>query len=163
MKQQINALVDGGEASAGPPLGPSLGPLGVNIGEVVKEINERTKNFKGMKVPVKVLVDPDTKEFEVEVGTPPVSALIKKELGREKGSSTPGSEAAGNLSFEAVVKLARMKRESMLASSLRSAVKEVLGVCNSMGVTVEGKPPREVQREVDSGVYGDALKEEGHV
>jgi large subunit ribosomal protein L11 len=159
MKQQISVLVDGGEASAGPPLGSSLGPLGVNIGAVVKVINERTKDFKGMKVPVKVLVDPDTKEFEVEVGTPPMSALIKKELGIEKGSSTPRNDIVGNLSLEAAIKLAKMKRDSMLASSLKSAVKEVLGVCNSMGVTVEGKPAREVQREIDSGAYDEVLRE----
>ena len=79
-KQTIEALVDGGKVSAGPPLGPALGPIGVNIGEVIAAINEKTRDMAGMKVPVKVIVDTETREFEVEVGTPPTSALIKKEL-----------------------------------------------------------------------------------
>ncbi len=158
MKQEVNALVDGGEASAGPPLGPSLGPLGVDIGAVVNAINEKTKDFKGMKVPVKILVDPETKEFEIKVGSPPMSALIKKELGLEKGSSSPGEEVAGDLSIEAAAKLARMKKDDLLAASLKAAVKEVLGACNSMGVTVEGKRARDVQQEIESGAYDEVLK-----
>lgn len=158
MKQQVNALVDGGEASAGPPLGPSLGPLGVDIGAVVKVINEKTKGFKGMKVPVKVLVDPETKEFEVEVGSPPMSALIKKELGLEKGSRSPGDEVAADLSLEAAVKLAKMKMDNLLASDLKAAVKEVIGSCGSMGITVEGKKAKEIQQEIDAGVYDEILK-----
>lgn len=159
MKQQISALVDGGEATGGPPLGPSLGPLGVNISSVINAINERTKDFKGMKVPVKVVVDPATKEFEVEVGTPPTSALIKKELGLEKGSGQPNTSIVGNLSLDGALKIARMKRGGMLASSLKSAVLEVLGVCVSMGVTVEGKTAKEFQREIAAGAHKEALKE----
>ena len=81
MAETIEVLVEGGKASAGPPLGPALGPLGVNVMQVVNAINEKTKHFDGMKVPVKVIVDPKTKGFEIEVGTPPVTALILKELG----------------------------------------------------------------------------------
>ena len=73
-------------ATAGPPLGPALGPLGINIMNVIKAINDKTKDFEGMKVPVKVIVDTATKDFEITVGTPPTSALIKGELGSEKGS-----------------------------------------------------------------------------
>jgi len=80
MADTIKALVDGGKASAGPPLGPALGPLGVNIIQIVNTINDKTKQFEGMKVPVKVIVDPKTKKFEVEVGTPPASSLILNEL-----------------------------------------------------------------------------------
>ncbi|MBI5159036.1 50S ribosomal protein L11 [Candidatus Micrarchaeota archaeon] len=85
MKITIPALVEGGKATAGPPLGPALGPLGVNIGQIIAEINEKTKAYNGISVPVKVIVDKDTKKFEVEVGSPPASALIKKELGITKG------------------------------------------------------------------------------
>lgn len=159
MKQVIEALVEGGKASAGPPLGPALGPAGVNIGRVVEVINEKTKDFKGMKVPVKVIVDPSTKDFEVEVGSPPTSALILKELGVEKGSGDAKENIVGDLNFEAVKKIAKMKRGSMLASDLKAAVKEVLGVCVSMGVTVEGKPAKEVQKEISQGIYDDKLEE----
>ncbi len=159
MKQTISALVDGGAASAGPPLGPALGPMGINIGAVVSAINEKTKDFAGMKVPVKVIVEPATKEFEIRVGTPPTSALIKKELGLEKGSGEPKTKTVGNLSMEAAVKIAKMKRDSTLAASLKAAVREVVGVCDSTGVTVEGKPAREVQKEIAAGAYDNLLKE----
>ena len=63
-KETIETLIEGGKASAAPPLGPALGPLKVNIGQVVADINKKTADFKGMKVPVKVIVDTKTKEFE---------------------------------------------------------------------------------------------------
>lgn len=160
MKTRIKLLVEGGKASAGPPLGPALGPLGVNVGQVVAKINEKTAQFEGMRVPVTVVVDRE-KKFEIEVGSPPVSALIKKELGLEKGAKTPGKEVVGDLSFAQVVKIARMKREGSLAKDLRKAVKEVLGTCVSCGVTVDGKDPREVQREVDEGKRDGEMKEDG--
>ena len=159
-KKVIEVLVDGGKATAGPPLGPALGPLGVNVLAVVNKINEVTKEYSGMRVPVKVIVDPETKEFEVSVGVPTTSALIVKEAGIEKGSGAPNREKVGNLSIEQVVKIAKIKRESLLAKTLKAAVKEILGSCVSMGVAVEGKDPREVQRETDEGVY-DSILEEG--
>jgi large subunit ribosomal protein L11 len=160
MKQSISSLVEGGKASGGPPLGPALGPLGVNIGAVIDAINEKTKDFDGMKVPVKVLVDPVTKEFEIEVGTPPTSALILKELGVEKGSGDVMNEIAGNLTLDSIKKVANMKRSGMLAGSLKAAVKEVLGTCISMGVNVEGKSPKDFLKEIEQGLHDDALMEE---
>ncbi len=151
-KQVVELLVEGGKASAGPPLGPALGPLKVNIQAVVNAINEKTKDFAGMKVPVKVIVDPKTKEFEIEVGLPPTSALILKELGVEKGAGDV-KQPVGNLTIDQVIKIAKMKRQDMLAASLKAAVKEVLGTCVSMGVTVEGKHPKIVQKEIDEGKY----------
>lgn len=159
MKQAVEALVDGGKASAGPPLGPALGPLGVNIGQVVSAINEKTKEFEGMKVPIKVIVDPATKKFDIEVGSPPTSALIIKELGIEKGSGDV-KIPVGNLSMDGAVKIAKMKKSNMLAYTLKAAVREVLGVCGSMGVSVEGKPAKEVQKEIGTGVYDEKLKGE---
>jgi large subunit ribosomal protein L11 len=155
----IEALIEGGKASGGPPLGPALGPVGVNIGQVVGVINEKTKDYDGMKVPVKVIVDPSTKDFEIEVGSPPTSALIMKELGIEKASGDVAEAVAGDLSLEAAKKIAKTKMENLLASNLKSGVKEVLGVCVSMGVTVEGKPPKEVQKEISQGIFDDMFKE----
>ena len=159
-KKTVEALVAGGQATAGPPLGPALGPLGLNVMAVVNKINELTKDFSGMKVPVKIIVDVETKEFEVEVGTPTASALIIKELKIEKGSGDPGKEKVGNLSFEQVVKIAKMKRPELLAKDLKGAVKEILGSCVSMGVTVEGKNPKEVQKEIDEGKYDEVFEKE---
>lgn len=154
-KKTVELLVNGGQANAGPPLGPALGPLGVNVMMIVNKINEVTKDYAGMKVPVKVVVDPETKEFEVTVGTPTASALIVSELKIEKGSGTPHSQKVGNLTIDQVTRIAKIKRPELLARTLKSAVKEILGGCVSMGVTVEGKDPRELQKEIDEGKYDE--------
>src|SRR5919199_1490235 len=126
-KKIVNALVSGGEASAGPPLGPALGPLGINILQVVNTINEKTKDFPGMKVPVKVEVDSDTKKFTVEVGIPPTAALLAKEAGVPKGSGTAGTNYAGDVSIASAVKIAKMKIDGSYAKDIRGAVREVIG------------------------------------
>lgn len=152
-KKIVELLVSGGQANAGPPLGPALGPLGVNTMMVVNKINELTKDYAGMKVPVKVAVDVENKTFEVTIGTPTASALIVSELKIEKGSGTPNTEKVGDLTMEQVVRIAKVKHPQLLASTLKGATKEVLGTCVSMGVTVEGKDPRDVQIEIDQGNY----------
>jgi len=159
-KKVVDALVSGGQATAGPPLGPALGPLGVNVLAIVNKINEVTKAYAGMKVPVKISVDTETKEFEVNVGTPTASALIVSELRIEKGSKAPKTEKVGNLSMEQVLRIAKVKRAELLSKNLKAAVKEVLGSCVSMGVTVENKDPREVQQEIDQGKYEELLKKD---
>ena len=159
-RKVIEALVSGGQATAGPPLGPALGPLGVNVLAIVNKINEMTKNYSGMKVPVKIAVDMETKEFEVSVGIPTTSALIVSELGVEKGSGTPKTEKIGNLSMEQVMRIAKVKGAELLAKNLKAAVKEVLGSCISMGVTVDDKDPREVQKEIDEGKHDSSLEKE---
>lgn len=160
-KKVVEALVAGGQATAGPPLGPALGPLGVNVLAIVSKINEVTKEYAGMKVPVKVIVDTETKEFEVTVGTPTTSALVVSELKIEKGSGSPKAQKVGNLTMEQVVRIARLKQDELLSPSLKAAVKEVLGSCVSMGVTVEGKDPKEVQREIDEGKHESILEKQG--
>lgn len=155
----VELLVSGGQATAGPPLGPALGPLGINIMAVVVKINELTHNYAGMKVPVKISVNTEDKTFEVSVGTPTASALLVAELKIEKGSGTPNSVKVGNLSVEQIVRIAKIKRPELLAKTLKGAAKEMMGTCVSVGVTVEGKDPREVQKEVDDGKYDDMFKE----
>jgi large subunit ribosomal protein L11 len=153
MSETIKALVEGGKASAGPPLGPALGPLGVNIMQVINTINDKTKQFQGMKVPVKVIVDPVTKEFEIHVGTPPAASLILNKLEAEKGASSPSKHKIGDLTIDQVIEIARMKQDGLLGSSLKQKAKEVVGTCVSMGVTVEGKKPQEMQKAIDAGDY----------
>lgn len=135
-KKTVDALVTGGKASAGPPLGPSLGQLKVNVQEVVNQINIRTKDMAGMQVPVKVIVDMDTKKFDIEIGTPPVSALIKKEINIPKGSPKSGIARAGDISMEQVKKVSKIK----FGDESKSHLNEVMGTARSMGVTV-GKGP----------------------
>jgi large subunit ribosomal protein L11 len=157
-KKVVEALVSGGQATAGPPLGPALGPLGVNVLAIVTKINEVTKDYSGMKVPVKISVDTDNKEFEVKVGTPTTSALLVSELGVKKGSGVPNIEKIGNLTLEQAIRIAKVKRDDVLGKNLKAAVKEVLGTSVSVGVTVEGKDPREIQNEIDEGKHDHLLK-----
>ncbi len=154
----VEALVSGGSATPGPPLGPSLGPLGVNVKAIIDKINEQTVAFKGMQVPVKVIVD-DNKQFTVTVGTPPTSALIIKEAGIEKGSGTPNTQIMGNITAKQAVKIARMKKNDTLAKSLKNAVKEVVGTCLPLGVTFEGLKPKEAINAINSGNFDQDLSE----
>jgi large subunit ribosomal protein L11 len=153
MAEKLEVLVEGGNATPGPPLGPALGPMGVNVIQVVNAINEKTKAFKGMKVPVTLIVDSKTKAFEVKVGTPPVSALVLKEIKVEKGSGSPKATKVGNLTAEQVSKIADMKKDAMLGKNKKSRFREVVGTCVSMGVTIDGKDPKQVMKEIDQGGY----------
>ncbi len=157
--ETVEILIDGGKATPGPPLGPAIGPLGINMMQVVEQINQKTADFEGMKVPVKIIVDTSTRDFEVTVGTPPTTALIMDELKIEKASQDPGLDKVADLKIEQALKVARMKFDALLSADYKHATKEVIGTCVSMGITVEGKDPREVQKEISQGVYDDQLVE----
>src|SRR5574340_1644253 len=153
--QTVSALVTGGQANAGPPLGPTLGPLGVNILQIVNAINDKTKDFEGMKVPVTVTVDKKTKQWSVEVGIPSAAALILKEAGLQKGSGTSGATWVGDISPDSVVKVAKLKIDSSYALNVRSASKEIIGTCLALGVKIDGKNPKEITPEVNAGKWDD--------
>lgn len=160
-EETVNLLVEGGSASAGPPLGPTLAPIeGVDVGEIVNAINDATAEFDGMEVPVDVIVDTDTGEYEIEVGKPPVAALIKDEIGLESGSGEPNINKVADMEFETICKVARMKASDLLAMDLRGAVKEVIGTAQSMGITIDGEEAYEVQQKIDEGEYDDQLEAE---
>lgn len=154
MADIVEALVDGGRASAGPPLGPALGPKGVNIGLVIAKINEKTKAFDGMKVPVKIIIN-DDKSFDIKVGTPPISALIKGELGLSSGSGNAKTTKVGNLTIDQAKKLADMKHDDLLGATVKARVLEVAGNCVSVGVTIDGKDAKKFQKDVKAGLYDD--------
>ena len=157
-EQKVSSLVTGGAASAGPPLGPALGPLGVNIMEVINAINDKTKDFEGMKVPVTVVVDSDTKKYEIEIGIPSAAALIMKEAGIQKGSGTSGTEWVGDVTMDAIVKVANTKLEKSYASSLKSVAKTIVGTCLALGVKVEGKTPKEITVEINDGKWDEKFQ-----
>ncbi len=159
-KEKIEMMVEGGKAVAGPEIGQKLGPLKIPIPNVLKTVNEKTAAFKGVKVPVKLIIDTETKEFTVEVGTPPVSELIKKELGLEKGSATANKLKVANAGIEHLIKIAKMKMDSMFTDSLKAAVKTVAGSCNSLGVLVEGKLSTDFNKDLEAGKFDKELKEE---
>lgn len=160
-KKVVESIVNGGQATAGPPLGPALGPLGVNVVAIVNKINEVTKSYAGMKVPVKITVDTETKTFEVTVGVPTTAALIVKEAAIQKGSGKPNTEKIGNVSMEQVTRIVEIKRSVLLGKGFKEAAKEIVGTCVSMGVTVDQKDPKTVLQEIDDGKYDGILKKSG--
>ena len=157
-EQKVSSLVTGGAASAGPPLGPALGPLGVNIMEVINTINTKTKDFEGMKVPVTVIVNSETKKYEIEIGIPSAAALIMKEAGIQKGSGASGTQWVGDISMDSVVKVANTKLEKSYASSLKSVAKTIVGTCLPLGVKIEGKTPKEITVEINEGKWDEKFQ-----
>ncbi|QQR93127.1 MAG: 50S ribosomal protein L11 [Candidatus Iainarchaeum archaeon] len=154
---EIKVMVDGGKATPAPPLGPALSPLGLNVGKIVQEINEKTKSFAGMKVPVVVEVDA-AKNYTITVGSPPTSALIKAEAKADKGAGNPKTEVKGNITFDQVMKIAEMKMGKLNSYNMRSACREIIGSCNSMGITVDGKHAKEAQKDFADGKYDSHFK-----
>ncbi len=144
MADEVSVLVEGGKAAAGATLGAALGPLGVNVGQVVQKINEETKGFAGMRVPVVVRVDPATRSFTLVVGKPPVAAMLLREAGKEKGSGKAKTEVAGDVTMEAVRKIAIAKESDLFGAGVEERMNQVLGTCVSLGLTVEGEDPRSV-------------------
>lgn len=157
-KQTVETLVEGGKATAAPPLGPALGPTGVNIGRVVSEINAKTAGLKGMQVPVKVIVDTQSKEFLIEIGTPPAAALLKKEAGVEKGAGNPLAEKVADLLIEQIIKVAKTKEDSLLGKGLKAKVKEIVGTCQSIGILIEGMTAQEALKAIDNGQFDEKIR-----
>lgn len=155
----INAIVEGGKVSPGPPIAPALAPMGVNIGALVADLNKQTSSFKGIKIPVKIIVDKNTKQWRFEIGAPATGELIKKELGIEKGKKGGAEDPkiVGDLKFEQVVIIAKAKQSSTLAKGLKAGANEVLGTCVSLGVSVNGKDPREIRKSLINGEFDSLL------
>jgi len=152
-KKTLSFLVEGGKATPGPPIGPSLAPLGLNVVEVVNKINEATKKFEGLTVPVKVIVDAEKKSYEIEIGIPTTTALLLKAVGASEPSSRPSTEKIGDLPFEKIIEIALVKKKQLLAKDLKKAVKTILGTARAIGVTVDGKDAKTVTKEVEEGLY----------
>jgi len=156
----VKILTEGGEMKPGPVLSQKLGPAGINIGEVIQKVNEATKNFQGLKVPVEIDVDLGTKDFEVKVFSPPVSELLKREIGITKGSGVQKKIYVANASIEQVISVSKTKFPNMLSKSLKSAVKTIVGTCGSLGILIENKTPIEIQEEINQGKYDSEITKE---
>ena len=157
---QIKLLIDGGSMAPGPALSQKLGPAGINISQVIQKVNDSTKNFQGLKVPVELDVDLSTKTFEVKVFSPPVSELLKRELGIAKGSGMQKKVTMYNASIEQIISVAKTKLPNMLSKDLKAAVKTVVGTCGSLGVLVENKTALEIEREIEEGKYDNEINGE---
>ena len=160
---QIKLLIEGGNMQPGPVLAQKIGPLGLNMAQVVQKINDSTKNFKGLKVPIELEIDPSTKEIEVLVFSPPVSELLKKELGLDKGSGLQLKNKIGNASIEQVIAVTKTKQQNLLCKDFKSAVKTVLGSCVSLGILVENKLAKEIEKDIDNGIYDKEISSESSV
>ena len=156
----IKLLAEGGDMKPGPALSQKLGPLGMNMSDIISKINEATKDMKGLKVPVEVDVNPITKEFEVQVFSPPVSELLKKELGIAKGSGEQKKIQVANASIEQIISVAKTKLQNLLSKDLKAAVKSVVGTCGSLGILIENKSTAEIEEEIDKGKYNKEIQEE---
>src|SRR3972149_1540809 len=113
-----------------------------------------------MKVPVELDVDAKTKAYKIKVFSPPMAELIKKEISAEKGSGEPGKFKVGNISFESLVGIAKTKMPNLLAKDLRSGIKLAVGSCVSLGVLIDSKEAKLVEKDIDSGVYDKEIKNE---
>jgi large subunit ribosomal protein L11 len=131
----VKLQIPAGKATPAPPVGPALGQHGVNIGLFTKEFNERTKNDLGMTIPVVITVYSD-RSFSFITKTPPVSDLLKKACGIEKGSGVPQRDKVSKISQSEVKKIAEMKMPDLNAGSLDAAISMVAGTARSMGIVV---------------------------
>src|SRR3989338_684497 len=157
---KIKLIVDGGDMKPGPAVAQQIGPLGINMGKVIADVNTATLGFKGTKVPVEIDVDTKTKNYRIKVFSPPVAELIKKELGLEKGSGSAGNYKVGNIALERIIDIAKTKHSNLLAKDLKSAVKLIVGTCVSLGILIDNKLAKDIEKDVDSGVYDKEIKNE---
>ncbi|NPE27060.1 50S ribosomal protein L11 [Methanococcoides sp. SA1] len=153
----IKLLVEGGKMSPGPAVAQQLGPMGINMGKVIEDVNAATQEFKGVTLPVHLTVNPDTKEVSIKVLSPPTSELIKKELGIEKASGARLKQRVGNFAIEQVISVAKAKHDAMLSNDFPATISSVLGTCQALGVLVENKEIKEVMQEIKEGKYSEEI------
>lgn len=154
----VKTQIKGGEAKPEPPLGPALTDAGLNVAEVIDKINRATEKYKGYTVTVKVIVDLDNKSYDLEVELPTTTSLLLAIAGISDPSGDPMHKKVGNISFEDVIKVSILKKPELTSKTLKAAVKTILGSARSVGLTVDGKDPRDLIKEVDQGLYDEILK-----
>ncbi|MBT3865943.1 50S ribosomal protein L11 [Candidatus Woesearchaeota archaeon] len=155
---KIKLMIEGGKASTSPAMAQTLGPLKMDMQGILKDINEKTETYKGLKVPVELDVNEKDKTYDITVKSPPASELIKSELKIKKGSGEPEKKKVGNISIEQLLKVAKMKSESLFTTNIKSAIKAVAGTCNSLGVLVEGVTSNVFNGLLEEGKFDDTIK-----
>ncbi len=136
IKTYIKLAIPAGSATAAPPVGPALGQHGLPIMDFVKAFNERTSDKKGSTLPVVITVFED-RTFEFITKEPPMSELIRKAIGLEKGSQKPGKEQAGTINKQQLEDVAKLKMPDLNTNDIDQAVKIVAGTARSMGIKVQ--------------------------
>ena len=132
----VKVQCEAGKANPAPPIGPALGPYGINIMQFCKEFNDKTANQPGMIIPAVITIYAD-KSFTFVTKTPPTAVLLKKEAGIATASAKPNREKVAKVSEETVKKIAEMKMQDLNAASLEAAMSMVKGTARSMGIVVE--------------------------
>ncbi len=156
----IKLIVEGGEMKPGPAIAQKIGPLGMNMGKIIQDVNKATEGFKGIKVPVEIDVNPKTKTFKVEVFSPPTSELLKKELGLDKGTGEHKKKKVANASIEQIISVAKTKSPNMLEKNLKAAVKSIIGSCGTLGILIESKEYKEIEQDIDEGKFDKEINSE---
>ena len=133
--KQIKVQAKGGKATPAPPLGPVLGQAGINIGEFVNQFNEKTRDRMGDVVPVVISVY-DDRSFDFIIKVSPMSRLILKKIGKDKGASKNKNQVIGTITQAQIREVAEEKMADLNAASVEAAMKTVEGTCRSMGVKV---------------------------
>lgn len=134
---KIKLQCPAGQATPAPPVGPALGSHGVNIGQFVKEFNDRTRDRMGLIIPVEISVYKD-RSFDFILKSPPAAVLLKKAAGLEKGSGIVGKEIVGSVTKAQVREIAEMKMADLNARTLEAAMRIVEGTARSSGIEVKG-------------------------
>ncbi len=139
MAKEISAIIKlqcpGGQATPAPPVGPALGQHGVNIGEVVKQFNDKTRDAQGTILPVIITVYKD-RTFSFIVKSPPAAVLLKKAAGLAKGASAPGTEKVGKVTRSQIEEIVKIKEKDLNARSPEAAFKIIAGTARSMGIEI---------------------------
>ena len=137
IKAIVKVQIPAGKATAAPPVGTALGQHGINMGQFIKEYNEKTASLAGTVVPAVVTIFED-RSFTFVTKSPPAADLIRKEAGVEKGSGKPNKEKIGKITKAQVKKIAETKMNDLNATSLEAAMRMVEGTAGSIGVDVAG-------------------------
>jgi len=132
---KIKLQCPGGQATPAPPVGPALGQHGVNIGQFVKQFNDKTKDLQGMLTPIEITVFKD-KSFTFIIKSPPASVLLKQLAGVAKGSSEPNKQRVGQVNRQQLKEIATRKLADLNADNLDAAVRIIEGTARNMGIKV---------------------------
>ncbi|RKY59889.1 MAG: 50S ribosomal protein L11 [Candidatus Latescibacterota bacterium] len=132
----VKLQIPAGSATPAPPVGPALGPYGVNIVEFCKAFNAQTQGQAGLIIPVVITIYAD-RSFSFVTKTPPASVLLKRAAGIEKGSGEPNKQKVGKVTMEQVKEIARIKMPDLNTTDEDAAVQMILGTARSMGIVVE--------------------------
>jgi large subunit ribosomal protein L11 len=154
---KIKLMIEGGKASTTPAMAQTLGPLKMDMQGILKDVNEKTMTYKGLKVPVELDVNEKEKTYDITVKSPPASELIKNEIGIKTGSGEPEKKKVGNISVEQLIKVAKMKMESLFSEDLRASMRAVAGTCNSVGVLIEGNISSKFNELLAEGKYDNII------